>query len=71
MRDSSGESDSWYEESFIDDPDGSIVWLTLIETPEVPEETETAEEEPEYMPNDGDVPSEEREESGTEESPPE
>ena len=56
LRNSSAELDSARGESFIEDPDGTIVWLEADALPDLPEQPE---EEEDYMPNDGSVSAEE------------
>ncbi len=53
LRDSTGDSELAGGESFIDDPENTIVWLTIDEEPVI---TETPAEEEEYMPLEGSVP---------------
>ena len=55
LRDSTGDSELAGGESFIDDPENTIVWLTVDEEPVI---TETPAEEEEYMPLEGSVPEE-------------
>ena len=62
LRDFSGILDGASGQSFIDDPDHTIVWLTIEEVPEVQAVPESSEEE-EYMPENGTTGSESEEES--------